>query len=126
MIGYVTVASVVSWLGAAIPLILREEARIWASLKRSVELSSGYEGALFLLVLESVVGGFVAWYATFYNLHALLPGQLRHTVWFGWALSLNAILVSAAMEAPLFIGFSLLADSDLLNTSSLPLSQQPA
>ena len=126
MIGYVTVASVVSWLGAAIPLILREEARIWASLKRSVELSSGYEGALFLLVLESVVGGFVAWYATFYTLHALLPGQLRHTVWFGWALSLIAILVSAAMEAPLFIGFSLLADSDFLNTSSLPLSQQPA
>ncbi len=125
MIGYVTVASVGSWLGAAIPLILRGEARIWASLKRSVELSSGYEGALFLLVLESVVGGFVVWYATFYTLHALLPGQLRHNVWHGWALSLIAILVSAAMEAPLFIGFSLLADPEFFNASSLPLPQQP-
>jgi len=126
MIGYVTVASVVSWLGAAIPLILRGEARIWASLKRSVELSSGYEGALFLLVLESVVGGFIAWYATFYTLYALLPGQLTHNVWHGWALSLIAILVSAAMEAPLFIGFSLLTDPEFFNASSLPLSQQPA
>lgn len=126
MIGYVTVASVVSWLGAAIPLILRGEARIWASLKRSVEFSSGYEGALSLLVLESVLGGLVAWYATFYTLHALLPSQLRQNAWHVTALSLIAILASAAAEAPLFIGFSLLADPEFHNRSSLPASEQAA
>ena len=125
-IGYVTVATLVSWLGASIPLLVRGDMKLWAALKRSLELSSGYEGALFLLVVESVVGTFAAGYATLYILHSLVPGQFRYTFWYGWAVTLIAILASAAMEAPLFIGLSLLADPEFHNAPSLPASQQTA
>jgi len=64
--GSIVVASVISWLGAAVPLILRGNTGVWLALKRSVELSSGYEGALFLLVLASLAGSYVAWSATYY------------------------------------------------------------
>jgi hypothetical protein len=126
LIGYVVVASLVSWLGASIPLLLRGDTKLLAALKRSVELSSGYEGALFLLVVESVAGTFVAGYATFYALHWLVPSELRHALWYSWAVNLAAVLASAAMEAPLFIGLSLLADLDVLNSRSPPGSQQTA
>ncbi len=49
--GSVIVASIVSWFGAAIPLVLRTKIGVWAALKRSVELSTGYEWALFLLFI---------------------------------------------------------------------------
>jgi hypothetical protein len=61
-----------------------------------------------------------AGYATFYALHSLFPSHLRYAFRYGWVVNLVAILVSAAMEAPLFIGFSLLADPEFLDASSLP------
>ena len=122
LIGYFTVSSLVSWLGASIPLLLRGDTKLLAALKRSVELSSGYEGALFLMVVESAAGTFVAGYTTFYTLHSLVPSFLTNTIWYGWAVNLVAILASAAMEAPLFIGLSLLADPDFLHAASLPAS----
>lgn len=122
LIAIVTVASLVSWLGASIPLLLRGDMKLTPALKRSVELSSGYEGALFLLVVESVAGTFVAGYGTIYALHLLVPSTLRHAVWYGWAATLAAVLASAAVEPPLFIGLSLLADPEQLNASSLPSS----
>jgi hypothetical protein len=124
LIGYLTVATLVSWLGASIPLLIRGDTNVWAALKRSLELSSGYEGALFLLVVESVAGTFVAGYGTVYILHAFVPGQFRYTLWYGWGVNLTAILAGAAMEAPLFIGLSLLADPDFHNALSLPGPQQ--
>lgn len=125
LIAVVTIASVVSWLGAAIPLLLRGETRLSAALKRSVELSSGYEGALFLLVVESVAGAWIAGYGTFYALRLVVPSVLRSTVWYSSAAILVAVLASAAVEPPLFIGLSLLADPEQLNASSFPRSQHP-
>jgi hypothetical protein len=124
LVGFVVVASIVSWLGAAIPLIVRGKTGVWPALKRSVELSTGYEGALFLLVVESVAGSFLAWHATYYAFYALrlLPDHLRYTPWYGWVVNVVAVLASAAVEPPLFIGFSLLADPELLNESSSPAS----
>jgi hypothetical protein len=122
IIGVVVVASIVSWLGAAIPLILRGNTTMWAALKRSVEVSSGYEGALLLLVVESLVGSYLAWYATYHGLRMLVPDQLRQTLWYGWGVYLLAVLATASVEPPLFIGFSLLADPDQLNAPLLPRS----
>jgi hypothetical protein len=124
LVGYVTVATLISWLGASIPLLIRGDTKVWAALKRSLELSSGYEGALFLLVVESVAGTLVAGYATFHILHAFVPSQFGYTPWYGWGVNLTAILASAAMEAPLFIGLSLLADPEFHNALSLPGAQQ--
>ena len=110
LVGSVIVASLVSWFGIAIPLVLRGNIGAWAALKRSVRLSDGYEGSLFLLVIQSVVGSYLAWYAAVYGLALVVPPQLRFTSWYGWAVTLVAVLAAAAVEPPLFIGFSLLAD----------------
>jgi hypothetical protein len=126
LVGSVIVASVISWLGMAIPLILRENTAVWTALKRSVKLSDGHEGFLFLLVVESVAGSYLAWYTVHYTLWFLLPAHLRYTVWYGWVVYALAVLASAAVQPPLFIGFSLLADHERFNVLSFPGPQQTA
>ena len=120
LVGYVVVASVVSWLGMAIPLILTREVGAWRALKRSVKLSNGYEGFLFLLVLESMAGTYVAWYAVHYGLPLLFPVQLRYAAWYGWFVYFVSILASAAVQPPMFIGFALLAGGKREPASSPP------
>jgi len=123
VIGYAVVASLVSWLGAAIPLILKDGTRVWAALKKSVELSNGYEGALFLLVVESVLGSMIAWYAVVHGLHLLLPRHLTYTAWYGWLLNAVGVLAGSAVDPPLFIGLSLLATPERFNAASLAASE---
>jgi hypothetical protein len=108
VISYLLIASVVGWLGASIPLVLTGT-RVSAALKRSMELSGGYEGALFFLVTESVAGSFIAWYVVVHGLPLILPSSLTYSVWYVWILNLVGVLASASVEPPLFIGFSLLA-----------------
>lgn len=126
LVGYVVVASIVSWLGMAIPLILSGDVGVWTALKRSMKLSNGYEGFLFLLVVESLAGSYVAWYAVHYGLPFLFPPSLRHAEWYGWLVYFVSVLASAAVQPPMFIGFSLLAANDHANASSLPGAQQAA
>jgi len=112
LIGSLIVASIVSWFGMAIPLMLSDDIGVWKALKRSVKLSNGYEAFLFLLVIESFVGSYVAWYAVHYGLAFLFPAQLTYTAWYGWLVYLVAVLASAAVQPPMFIGFSLLASGE--------------
>lgn len=109
LVGYVVVASIVSWFGMAIPLILSGEVGVGKALKRSVKLSNGYEGFLFLLVVESIAGTYVAWYAVHYGLPFLFPPSVRQAAWYGWLVYFVSVLASAAVQPPMFIGFSLLA-----------------
>jgi hypothetical protein len=122
--GYVVVASILSWFGMAVPLILHGNIGVGAALKRSLKLSNGYEAFLFLLVIESLVGSYVAWYATHYCLALVFPVFLRYTVWHGWVVYFVSILASAAVQPPMFIGFSLLADEENPNLRFSPNSQQ--
>ncbi len=127
LVGYVVVASIVSWLGMSIPLILRGNTSVWGAMKRSVELSNGCEGALSFLVVGSAAGSFVAWYATLYGLRLLVPQTLRYTSWYGWLVFVVAALASAAVEPPIFIGFSLLADPARFSLpASIPRTQSSA
>jgi hypothetical protein len=126
LIGYLIVASILSWFGMAIPLILSDEIGAWGALKRSVKISKGYEGFLFLLVVESMAGSYAAWCAVHYGLTLLLPPQFQYTAWYGWLVYGLSILASAAVQPPMFIGFSLLAAKELSESSSLPRSQQSA
>lgn|GEM_PF-2330792 len=109
IIGYVAIASIISWFGMAIPLILSGNAGAWAALKKSFRLSNGNEVFLFLLVVESVLGSYLAWYGVHYGLSFLFPAQLRFTAWYGWLAYFMGVLAAAAVEPPMFIGFSLLA-----------------
>jgi hypothetical protein len=119
LVGYVAVASVVSWLGMAIPLILRNSG-VWAALKRSLELSNGYEGALLWLVVQSSVGSCLAVYGIYYGFRSIFPVPLQYTLWYGWLVFIVAVLAGAAIEPPIFIGFSLLADPEQFRPSSFP------
>jgi hypothetical protein len=120
----VVVASIVGWYGMAIPLILAEDIGAWAALRRSLRISNRYEVFLSLLVAESMVGSYVAWYAVQYGLTFLVPLRLRYTEWYGWIAYGVTILASAAVQPPMFIGFSLLAAS--ADSSSLPRAEQAA
>jgi hypothetical protein len=120
LISYVFIASIVSWFGMAIPLVLSGDAGAWIAFKKSFRLSNGYEALLFLLVVESVVGSYLAWYAVRYGLTVLFPAQLRYTEWYGWVVYFVAILASAAVEPPMFIGFSLLASQPSLPPIPIP------
>lgn len=109
VVGVVLISSIVSRFGMAIPLILAEDIGAWAALKRSLKISNGHEIFLSMLVCESVLGSFVAGYAVHFGLTFLFPAQLRYTGWYGWLVYFVAILASAAVQPPMFIGFSLLA-----------------
>jgi hypothetical protein len=124
--GIVVVTSIVSWFGMGIPLILAQHIGAWAALKRSLKISNGYEAFLSLLVCESIVGSYVAWYAVHYGLTFFFPAQLRYTPWYGWLVYFVTILASAAVQPPMFIGFSLLAAAGPTNSSILPRAQQAA
>lgn len=117
--------SIVSWLGIAIPLIVKSNTSVGAGLKKSVRLSSGYEGALFLLVVESVAGGLLAWYVVLHGAPWVVPPGWRYGGWYGWLLNLAGVLASAAVDPPLFIGLSLLANREQL-PRSLPGAEQTA
>jgi hypothetical protein len=119
-IGMVAVATIVSWFGMAIPLIIAEDIGARAALKKSLKISNGYESFLSLLVAESLVGSYVAWYAVHYGLAFLFPLQFRYTAWYGWLAYFVTILASAAVQPPMFIGFSLLAGAEPVNSSLLP------
>jgi hypothetical protein len=125
-VGVLVISSIVSWFGMAIPLILAEDIGTWRALKKSLKMSNGYEGFLLLLVCESLVGSYVAWYAVNLGLKFLFPLQLRYTEWYGWLVYLLIILASAAVQPPMFIGFSLLASDDDFDSSFSPPSQQPS
>jgi hypothetical protein len=125
-ISVVVVGSIVGWFGMAIPLILAEGTGVWSALKRSVKISNGYEIFLFLLICESMVGSYVAWYAVSYGFTFLFPAQLRYTQWYGWVIYFVTILASAAVQPPLFIGFSLLASDQSANSQLLSNSNHAA
>lgn len=123
LVGYVVIASIVSWFGAAIPVLLRGGLSAWAAIKKSYKLSNGCEYFLFMLVIESLVGSYVAWYAVYYGLPLVVPAQFRYTAWYAWGAYVAFILASAAVQPPMFIGFSLLAD-DRRFSVVLPGSEQ--
>jgi len=117
-IGILIIANIVSWFGMAIPLILAGGIGVLGALRKSLKLSNGYEGFLFLLIVESVVGSYVAWYATHYGLTFLFPAHLRYTAWYGWVVYVVAVFASAAVQPPMFIGFSLLAANEHASSPS--------
>lgn len=125
--GYIVVASIASWLGAAVPLVVKGDCSVWAALKTSIALSSGYEGAFLWLVLQSVLGSYAGWYLTHYLAGALLPHAILHTVLGYWSVIAAAVLASAAADPPIFIAFSLLANPGKFREPlSFPSAQQPS
>jgi hypothetical protein len=107
--GYVLLLGALSWFGMAIPLVLWDGLAGGAALKRSVRLSDGHEAYLLLLTLESVAASYLTFLAVRYMAATLLTWYPLNWEWTSWLVTSIAILASAAVEPPMFIGFSLLA-----------------
>lgn len=107
--------AVLSWFGPSIPLIIRDRIGAWRALKGSLRLSDGYEGFLFLLTVESVVGTYLANFVVRYAagvVESRLPDSWLEVM--PWIVYFSVALASAAVQPPMFIGFSLLADNEFL------------
>jgi hypothetical protein len=110
--GAVLVAGIVSRLGMAIPLVVRGDSGAFAALNESLRVGERHKGLLFLLVTQSLVGSYVGWYAAHYLL-LLVPLSIKILEWYGWAVLIVFALASAAVQPPIFVGFSLLAEESL-------------
>ncbi len=79
-------------------------------MKKSLQAADGNQGFLFLMVVQSLVGSYGAWYGTHHGLPLLLPASIRFSSCCAWIALVVSALASAALQPPMFIGFSLLAD----------------
>ena len=109
-IGGLVIVTIVSWFGMAIPLVLRGETTVRSAITKSFAAHEGYEGYLFLLLLESLGGSYVGWYAVHWILSIATPNTVRSSSWYGWLVVLVVALASAAVSPPFLIGLSVLAN----------------
>jgi hypothetical protein len=118
IVGYVVMASVLAWFGPAIPLAVCRHRTAWQALRESIRVSNGFEGFLFILVVESVAGSYVAGLAVQHEMMPLLYRVAGVNDWSPWIQLGLIVLASAAIQPPLFIGLSLLARRD---SAAVPL-----
>lgn len=109
LLGMLLVAGIVSRLGMAIPLVVRGNIRVWTALNESLKIGERHKGFLYLLLIQSLVGSYVGWYAVHYVL-MLVPDAVKLSAWYGWGVLVVSALASAAVQPPMFIGFSVLAE----------------
>ena len=107
--GTVIVSGILSRFGMVIPLVVRGDMGVWTALNESLKIGERHKGFLYLLVIQSVVGSYVGWYAVHYML-LLVPDSIRFTGWYRWGALIVSALASAAVSPPMFIGFSVLAE----------------
>lgn len=108
LIGAAIVAGIVARLGMAIPLVVRGIG-VWAALNESLKIGERHKGFLYLLLIQSLVGSYVGWYAVHYLL-LLVPYSVKMLGWYSWGVLILSALTSAAVQPPMFIGFSVLAE----------------
>ena len=93
----------------AIPKLMDSQVGIWAAMKSTVTLTDGYDGYLFLLTVESIVGTAIgAYVGAEFAILALQRTSLAQADWTPWVIVFTAALGSAFVQPPMFIGFSLL------------------
>ncbi len=124
LIAMIIVSAVASWLGMAIPFVLRGGVGVWAALGKSLRAADGYQGFLLLLVMQSVLGSYVGSYAIHHAIWAIRPSLFY--AWNGWLFVLLSALASAAVQPPLFIGFAVLADERWEKVSNSHQASVPA
>jgi hypothetical protein len=104
--GIFLIGCAVSWQGLMFPMLIWTDVGAWQALKSSYTLANGYRTHLASLVIESLLASYLAGFGVYYAL-----GFVAHRLslnWASWPIFVAAVLASAAAEAPMFIGFSLL------------------
>jgi hypothetical protein len=106
--GYVALSFIVARLGAlAIPALILDDHSITDSLLISYRLTRCEWRILFVLLLKSIVGGYIAAMLPFWLARGI-PASVNLPWWFPWTLSAASIACVSAVEPVMFIGFSLL------------------
>ena len=132
--GWLLAIAFVTRYALALPSIVHKKVGALQAMRSTVALTEGYDGYLFLLAMESFVGTIVASYAAaFFVMLLLQRAPLIESPWSEWIIIVAAVLASALVEPPMFIGFSLLyfeqtrerQPQPITSASFLPRSQQP-
>jgi hypothetical protein len=105
---------VFSRFGLAIPALLLDSCRVGQAIFRSDKLTQGKWLTLAILLIKSVVGGYLAGMCPFW-IAARIPASIP-VPWFPWLLDAASVAAVIVVEPTMFIGFALL----YLKMSALP------
>ena|SRR5579864_2154567 len=98
---------VVSRFSLAIPAVVLDDCRVGQGMFRSDELTRGKWSILVILLLKSVMGGYVAAMLPFW-LARLIFSSVQLPPGFGWVLTAASVAAVTTVEPLMFIGFALL------------------
>jgi hypothetical protein len=98
---------VFSRFALAIPALILDNCRVAQAVFRSDELTEKKWLTLAVLLVKSVVGGYLAGMCPFW-LASLIPASVSLPWWFPWVLRVASVAAIIAVEPPMFIGFALL------------------
>jgi hypothetical protein len=95
-----------SRFGLAIPAVVLDNYGVLKAMFRSDELTEGKWLTLAVLLVKSVVGGYVAGMCPFW-VAARIPSRIP-APWFPWLLESASVAAVIVVEPTVFIGFALL------------------
>jgi hypothetical protein len=100
-------AWIISRFGLAIPAVVLDDVGVRQGLIRSYNLTRGRSPILAILLVKSIVGGYVAGTLPFW-LAGLIPAGISLPSWFSWLLTFVSVAAVAFVEPVMFIGLALL------------------
>jgi hypothetical protein len=110
MIGFVTALltyCVLSRFGLSIPVLFAEGGTAKRAVFRADELAEGNAGVLLVLVVESVVGSYIAFMLPYWSANAFLAGKVVPN-WFPSLLRVVGFIGALHVQPIMFIGMSML------------------
>jgi len=106
---YAAIGLVVSRFALAVPAVVLDSIKVGQSFFYSDELTEKKWIILAILLVKSVLGGYVAGMLPFWLAGSLpVPEYIWATWWFSWVLTGASILAVSWVEPIMFIGFALL------------------
>jgi hypothetical protein len=96
-----------SRFGLAMPAIILGNCRVGQAMFLSDELTERKWLTLGVLLVKSVVGGYLAGMCPFW-LASWIPAGASLPLWFPWVLRFASVAAVIVVEPPMFIGFALL------------------
>ena len=98
---------VVSRLALSIPAVILDDYPVGQAMFRSDELTEGKWSLLAILLLKSVLGGYLAGMLPYWVIRLLVDRAVL-PFWFYWGLAATSIAAVTVVEPIMFIGFALL------------------
>lgn len=98
---------VVSRFSLAVPAVILDDYSAGQALFRSDKLTQGKWLRLAVLLVKSLIGGYIAAMCPFW-LASFVPASVALPLWFHWILTAASTIGVAVVEPTLFIGFALL------------------